>query len=252
MAKNKIIGWCVLGLLGSVASAQGMTPAPVKVPFSLCSGNCVPVDFDECCEAVVTSCTRVDYGPVLINPGVPHTIVSSEIDCDNCYPDCPCCPESSGGGGGCADCDNLPAKQCLVDINLCWSSGTTYQISSGIQSELGVSGIAQIKASLRQTAGVSEQATICFTARCGFPAVMPCLHVSTTPFISGALGAVARYTHKWSASGAWATRDGCEDDPCPIAGFSWHADDCRMETSTVTGNPYFTAGCGTNTVHDCP
>ena len=247
---HRVISTLAIPWLVNSAQADPAQPQPqVKVPFSFCS-VCIPTDIDECCEASVTACTRVD-NLVVTDPGTPVTLLSTKLNCDTCRPDCPCCPEHSGGSD-CADCDNIDPEVCVVNLTLTWSTNVSYSISALIGAELGAPGVAQVKSELRQSLGLSNQAIISVDLTCGWPSLSACQHKSTTPFISGAIGAAAEITHTWSASGVWATAADCEPGDCPIAGGPWNVSACRVGTSTVTGDPHFTADCGTTTDFGCP
>ena len=173
-----------------IALAQ-VQPAPVKVPLSGCA-SCLPTDVDACCVSFSFSCIRQDTGPIVVNPGTPSTMTSAAIDCDNCFSDCPCCPVLQVGSDDCAECWNLPVKTCLENITISWSYGKSFGISSTIGATLGAEGIASIKSQLTASMGVTQEATFEFSTTCGWNAMPPCQHMSTTPFVDGIVGKKSR------------------------------------------------------------
>lgn len=242
----------ILCLLCGSAGAQ-ITTIKVRVPISGCNG-CEPTDVDPCCIANTLSCFRSDFGPIQTNVGTPVTILATTLDCDNCFSNCPCCPVllHNEGRGDCADCGHLPPKVCLSSISLTWDQSISIVLSSTLTATASIPQIASIEASLTQEIGVFLGVTYGFTGQCGWSAMPPCMHLQTTPSMSGYVGATAEIEHTWSASGVWATKPGCLATPCPIAPGPWNVAMCRQEVSTIAGNPYMNQSCGVNIELACP
>lgn len=244
---------CALAVMVYGAHAQVSQPA-VPVPLSGC-GGCAPTDSDPCCKANMLSCFRTDTGPVVTSAGTPATILAGLLDCDNCIESCPCCPvliSSDARMGDCLDCGRAPSLRCMNIISLSWNQAITISLSSTLTGTLGAPGVASIQAALTSSIGVTLGVTFTFQGECGWPEMPPCNHYQTTPSMSGFVGASAEMTHVWSASGTWTTKGGCAGTPCPIAATPWSVEVCRVEYSTISGNPYVSQSCGTPVEMPCP
>ncbi len=235
------------------APALGQVTPGVRVPLSGCVG-CAPTDAEECCKASTTSCFRYDSPPITVSSGTPGINFGTTVDCNNCFPNCPCCPVLIHQSiiGDCEDCSRRPAFHCVHAVNVCYTQSSTYEISPTLELTVGVTGVAEIKAILAQTIGQGTETTYCFTANCGWPALPPCEHLQTKPYVSFTAGAVAEIIHTWSASGVWKNQQDCTP-ACPIAGNLWSVAVCKEEVSRLTGSVYGGGSCGNGIIDvGCP
>lgn len=246
--KKSVPPMALIAIVSVPTFAQVVSP-PVPVPKAGCDPWCVPIDQDPCCLASMITCTRTDVGPYITNPGTPGIVFSTAIVCDNCFADCPCCPESQHQGD-CADCNRLPSLRCVQDVTMNWSFSTNIVLSTTLTASLGSDDIAAIKSSMMQSIGVTAGIGVTANLSCGWPAMPPCQSMSTTPSMTGMIGVTAQIDHTWGASGVWITARDCT--PCPITGNAWSNPLCRFEISTISGNPGAASSCGPPVVIPCP